>query len=401
MSPFCTVEEAARAFKEGRMLIIVDDEERENEGDLCIAAEFASPETVNFMAAHARGLICVPMTAKRLAALALPPMVEENTCPRGTAFHVAVDAASGVTTGISAADRARAVALLADPASKPQDFVRPGHVFPLRAVPGGVLERAGQTEASVDLARIAGCRPAAVICEIMNEDGTMARLPQLEEFSARHGIPILSVKTLIEYRLRHERFVKRVSETRLPTDIAEFRLLGYENTLDGQLHLALVYGDITGLEPVLVRVHSECLTGEVFHSQRCDCKRQLDMALERIVAEGRGVLAYLRQEGRGMGLKHKLASYALQDQGKDTVEASVALGFQPDQRTYGVGAQILSDLGLGKIRVLTNNPRKLVGLAGFGIEIIERLPLETAPSASNIRYLRAKKEKLGHLLSKV
>lgn len=383
------------------MVILVDDEERENEGDLCIAAEHVTPEAINFMTRHGRGLICLAMTEKRLEELDLELMVDENTSPYGTAFCVSVDARSGTTTGISAADRARTIQAAVHPDTKPDDLVRPGHVFPLQAARGGVLRRAGQTEASVDLARLAGLRPAGVICEIMNEDGTMARMPQLEEFSERHGIPILTVQALIEHRIRNERFVQRISESELPTPNGKFRLFGYENELDKQIHLALVYGEVDKQSAALVRVHSECLTGEVFHSLRCDCREQLDLALRHIMDEGAGVLVYLRQEGRGIGLKHKLQAYALQDKGKDTVEANEALGFKPDQRDYGVGAQILSDLGLRKIRVLTNNPRKQVALKGFGLEIVKRLPLEAKPTGENIRYLRAKKNKLGHILSKV
>jgi 3,4-dihydroxy 2-butanone 4-phosphate synthase/GTP cyclohydrolase II len=383
------------------MVILVDDEERENEGDLCIAAECVTPEAINFMTRHGRGLICLAMTAGRLRELDLELMVDENTSPYGTAFCVSVDARSGTTTGISAADRARTIQAAVHPDAKPDDLVRPGHIFPLQAVRGGVLRRAGQTEASVDLARLAGLRPAGVICEIMNEDGTMARMPQLEEFSERHGIPILTVQALIEHRIRNERFVQRISESELPTSKGKFRLFGYENDLDKQIHLALVYGELDKKGAALVRVHSECLTGEVFHSLRCDCREQLDLALKHIMDEGAGVLVYLRQEGRGIGLKHKLQAYALQDEGKDTVEANEALGFKPDQRDYGVGAQILSDLGLRKIRVLTNNPRKQVALKGFGLEIVRRLPLEAEPTSENIRYLRTKKDKLGHILSKV
>ncbi len=383
------------------MVILVDDEERENEGDLCVAAECVTPEAINFMTRHGRGLICLAMTAGRLRELDLELMVDENTSPYGTAFCVSVDARSGTTTGISAADRACTIQAAVHPDTKPDDLVRPGHIFPLQAARGGVLRRAGQTEASVDLARIAGLRPAGVICEIMNEDGTMARMPQLEEFSERHGIPILTVQALIEYRIRNERFVQRISESEFPTSKGKFRLFGYENDLDKQIHLALVYGELDKKGAALVRVHSECLTGEVFHSLRCDCREQLDLALKHIMDEGAGVLVYLRQEGRGIGLKHKLQAYALQDEGKDTVEANEALGFKPDQRDYGVGAQILSDLGLHKIRVLTNNPRKQVALKGFGLEIVKRLPLEVEPTGENIRYLRTKKDKLGHILSKV
>jgi 3,4-dihydroxy 2-butanone 4-phosphate synthase / GTP cyclohydrolase II len=399
--PFAAVEEAARALREGRMIVLVDDEDRENEGDLCVAAEHATPEAVNFMARHGRGLVCLTMTEERLRQLDLPPMVSENTAAYGTAFCVSVDARSGITTGISAADRAATIQACIHPGTRGEDLARPGHVFPLQAAQGGVLRRAGQTEASVDLARIAGLYPAGVICEIMNEDGTMARMPELQKFAKEHGLPILTVQALIEYRLRRERFVHRASESTLPTPKGEFRLVAYENELDRQLHLAVVLGEPAKREAALVRVHSECLTGEVFHSARCDCRDQLDMALDRIAEEGAGVLVYLRQEGRGIGLKHKLAAYALQDKGQDTVEANESLGFKPDQRDFGVGAQILSDLGISKIRVLTNNPRKLVGLAGFGLEIVERIPLEAKPSEGNIRYLTTKKNKLGHLLSKV
>ncbi len=397
-SPFASVESAAERFRRGGFVILVDDEERENEGDLAIAAGMITPEAVNFMAKFGRGLICVALAEERCDALDLPLMVRDNTSPFGTAFTVSIEARGRITTGISAADRAATIAAVADPATRPEDLLRPGHVFPLRAQRGGVLKRAGQTEASVDLARIAGLVPAAAICEIMNDDGTMARVPDLMAFAGQHGIPILTVAELIRYRLRTETIVRRVASPRLPTRFGDFILHAYRAELTGEEHLALVCGDVSGDEPVLVRVHSQCLTGDVLGSSRCDCGEQLETALARIGEEGRGVLLYLLQEGRGIGLFNKLRAYELQDKGHDTVEANERLGFAADQRDYGVGAQILHDLGVRRMRLMTNNPGKYVALAGFGLEIVERVPLEVPPTAETRAYLRAKRDKLGHLL---
>jgi 3,4-dihydroxy 2-butanone 4-phosphate synthase/GTP cyclohydrolase II len=386
------------------MVIVVDDEDRENEGDLTIAAEHVTPELINYMARHGRGLICLPLTPERLEELDIPLMVDprSNSARFGTAFCVSIEARQGVTTGISAADRAATVRAAIDPQTRPGDLARPGHMFPLRSRRGGVLRRAGQTEAGVDLARLAGCYPAAVICEVMNEDGTMARVPDLEVFSAEHGIKMVTIADLITYRMRHERLVTRVAAPRLPTEWGEFRVHAYENQVDSQTHLALVLGEIEKDRPVLVRVHSECLTGDVFGSIRCDCGRQLHMAMETIGREGLGVVLYLRQEGRGIGLANKLRAYELQDEeGQDTVEANQSLGFPSDKRDYGIGAQILNDLGVRKIRLLTNNPRKFVALRGYGLEFVERVPLEVRPQEANRDYLRTKKEKLGHLLESV
>ena len=398
---FSSVEEAAAEFGRGRFVIIVDDEDRENEGDLAIAAEKITPEAVNFLTIHARGLICVALTEQRCDELQLPPMVEHNTSPHQTAFCVSVEARHRTTTGISAADRAVTVQALIDPGSRPEDLLRPGHTFPLRARNGGVLKRAGHTEASVDLARLAGLIPAAVICEVMDADGSMARLPRLVEVGREHGLTIVTVRDLIAYRLRHERIVERMAAPLLPTRYGEFRVHAYRSPLTGEEHVALVMGEITPEEPVLVRVHSQCLTGDVFASARCDCGAQLETALERIAAERRGVLLYLLQEGRGIGLANKLRAYELQDAGADTVEANQKLGFAADQRDYGVGAQILRDLGVRRMRLMTNNPSKYVALAGYGLEIVERVPLEVPPTEHTRKYLEAKKHKMGHLLRMV
>jgi 3,4-dihydroxy 2-butanone 4-phosphate synthase/GTP cyclohydrolase II len=395
---FATIEEAVAELRAGRMLVIVDDEDRENEGDLVMAAEYATPEAVNLMITHARGLICVPLTPERCEELRLPMMVSDNTSHHGTAFTVSVDPRRG-GTGSSAYDRALTIRLLADPATRPDDLVRPGHVFPLRSAPGGVLRRAGHTEAVIDLLKIAGLRPAGVICEILGEDGTMARLPELVRFAERHGVKILAVRDLIRYRLRHERLVRREGQTRLPTVFGEFTAIVYENTLDGSDCIALVKGTVDDGEPVLVRMHSECLTGEVFGSLRCDCAEQLRAAMRTIEQAGRGVIVYIRQEGRGIGLTNKIKAYALQDQGRDTVEANVLLGFPPDPRDYGIGAQVLADLGLRKIRLLTNNPQKRAGLEGYGLQVVERVPIEIPPNRENYRYLKTKRHRLGHLLT--
>jgi 3,4-dihydroxy 2-butanone 4-phosphate synthase/GTP cyclohydrolase II len=398
---FCSIEDAVADLRAGKMILVVDDEDRENEGDLTIAAEKVTPEAINFMARHGRGLICMPMTGERLDQLRIPLMVTENTSSYGTAFCVSVEASRGVSTGISAADRARTVLAAIDPETSPTDLVRPGHMFPLRARPGGVLQRAGQTEAAVDLARIAGLYPAGVICEVMNEDGTMARVKDLETFSERHGIRMITVADLIRYRLRTERLVRRVAAASLPTLHGTFEIAAFESPNDGATHLALVLGDIRPEDDVLVRVHSQCITGEVFHSRRCDCGPQLDSALSRIGQEGKGVLLYLHQEGRGIGLVNKLRAYALQDQGMDTVDANERLGFKADQREYGIGAQILGELGVRRMRLLTNNPRKFIALEAYGLSITERVPIEIPANDVSASYLRAKKERLGHLLEKV
>jgi 3,4-dihydroxy 2-butanone 4-phosphate synthase/GTP cyclohydrolase II len=397
-----TVEEALEAVRAGRMIIIVDDEDRENEGDLMVAAEKATPEIVNFMARYGRGLICLPLTEERLDALQLPLMVSENTARFQTAFTISIDAKSGVTTGISAADRALTVLAAVDPATKPEDLARPGHVFPLQAQEGGVLSRAGQTEAAVDLARMAGLAPAGVICEVMNEDGSMARMPQLAEVSRRFDIPILTIADLIRYRMKHETLVRKLDETDLPTAHGRFRIHVYEDTIRGDHHIALVKGEVGGEEPTLVRAHSQCLTGDTFGSSRCDCGEQLRRSMEMVEKEGRGVVLYiLNHEGRGIGLANKIRAYALQDKGADTYEANRKLGFKPDQRDYGIGAQILVALGVRRLRLITNNPRKFVGLTGYGLEIVERVPLEVEPNACNLRYLKTKKEKMGHILDRV
>ncbi|MSO45646.1 MAG: bifunctional 3,4-dihydroxy-2-butanone-4-phosphate synthase/GTP cyclohydrolase II [Acidobacteria bacterium] len=400
-SPFASIDEAIDAVRAGRMIIVVDDEDRENEGDLTIAAEKITPEAINFMARYGRGLICMPMTARRLDQLDIPLMVNQNTTTLNTAFCVTIEAKRHVSTGISAADRAATVLAAIGAKTKPSDLARPGHMFPLRACDGGVMVRAGQTEAGVDLARIAGLYPAAVICEIMNEDGTMARVPELSKFAKKHSLLMITIADLIQYRMRTERLVKRIADAELPTEEGAFRIFAYENQIDKETHVALVRGDIGDGKDVLVRVHSKCLTGDVFHSARCDCGAQLETALTRIAKEGRGVLLYLNQEGRGIGLANKIRAYALQDQGLDTVEANERLGFKADQRDYGIGAQILCDLGIRTMRLLTNNPRKFVGLQGYGLAIADAVPLEIPASDSTRKYLKTKKDKLGHRLSSV
>ena len=397
-TPFATIVAAIEDIREGRFVVVVDDPDRENEGDLVIAAQFATPETINFMATHARGLICLCLTPERIDQLGLRPMTERNEAPLGTAFTVTIEARDGVTTGISAADRAHTIQVAIAPDAKPSDLVTPGHVFPLRAKPGGVLERIGQTEAAVDLARLAGLNPSGVVCEIMNEDGTMARVPDLVPYCDRHGLKMITVADLVEYRRRHEKLVERRASVRLPTDYGEFTAVAFRETLTDKTHVALVRGDIDGAEDVLVRVHSECLTGDVFHSLLCDCGEQLEQALAQIVREGRGVLLYMAQEGRGIGLINKLRAYELQAQGLDTVQANLELGFPADARDYGIGNQILSDLGLTTIRILTNNPKKLTGIDGFGLTVVEQVPIEVEPNDENRRYLDAKRDKLGHRL---
>jgi 3,4-dihydroxy 2-butanone 4-phosphate synthase/GTP cyclohydrolase II len=399
---FNTIDEAIDDIVKGKMVILVDDEDRENEGDLCMAAEKVTPEAVNFMARQGRGLICLSLSPERVEELKLPMMTDENTSPFGTAFTVSIEAKKGVTTGISAADRARTILTAIDPKTKPEDLARPGHVFPLRARPGGVLQRAGQTEGSVDLARLAKLYSAGVICEIMNEDGTMARVPELMEFAKKHNLRIVTIKDLIKYRMRTESFVKRLATVKLPTRYgSEFTAIAYTSDLDNNIHIALLKGEIKPDDEVLVRVHSQCLTGDVFGSERCDCGEQLHRAMEMIKKEGKGVILYMKQEGRGIGLINKLKAYELQDKGLDTVEANIKLGFKPDLRDYGVGAQILVDLGVRKMRLMTNNPKKIVGLEGYGLKVVERVSIETKPNEKNIIYLKTKKKKLGHMLDNV
>ncbi len=395
--PFSPIEEVIEDIKNGKMVIVCDDEDRENEGDLTMAAELVTDEDINFMATYGRGLICLPMSGEIVDRLEIPEMVQHNHSRMGTAFTASIEAKNGITTGISTADRAHTCRVAVDEATGPDDLVMPGHIFPLRARPGGVLQRAGQTEAAVDLARMASFKPAGVICEIMNDDGTMARVPDLEKFSKEHGVKMVTVAQIIEYRLRYERHVKFAVETRLPTKFGEFKIRAYENDVDDMTHLALVMGEPEGKDDVLVRVHSACLTGDALHSLRCDCGGQLEKAMTRIAQEGEGVLVYMQQEGRGIGLLNKMKAYHLQDEGLDTVEANQRLGFAPDLRDYGIGALILKDLGLSSIRFMTNNLTKVVGLQGFGLEISERIPLEVEPNGENKRYLQTKKEKLNHI----
>jgi len=398
---FSTIAEAIEDVRQGKMIVIVDDEDRENEGDLMIAAEKATPELINFMARFGRGLICLTLTEERTKELGLSMMVEDNQSAFETPFTVSIDARQGVSTGISAADRAHTIKVAIDSLTVKEDLVKPGHIFPLRAKDGGVLVRMGQTEASVDMARIAGLNPYGVICEIMNEDGTMARVPQLTEFVEEHGLKMITVKDLAEYRLMKEAFVEEVTSTILPTHSGDFQSVAFKNLLDDQIHIALVKGEINKDNPTLVRVHSQCLTGDVFGSYRCDCGEQLNKSMEMIEQAGTGVLLYLYQEGRGIGIVNKLKAYALQDEGKDTVQANEALGFKPDLRDYGIGAQILRKLGLGKIRIMTNNPRKIVGLEGYGLKLVERVPIEVQAKKDNLKYLRTKQKKLGHMFQNI
>ena len=400
-SGFASIEEAVRAIRDGQMIIVVDDEDRENEGDLTIAAGKVTPDAINFMARYGRGLICLPMTGQRLDELDIPMMVTQNTSKFETAFAVAIEAKQDTSTGISASDRAATVRAAIDPTTQPSDLARPGHMFPLRARGGGVLVRAGQTEAAVDLARLAGLYPAGVICEIMNDDGTMARVKELKKFAKKHDLLMITIADLIKYRMRNDKLVKRVANAELPTEQGLFHVYAYESVIDGETHVALVRGDVGDGKDLLVRVHSRCLTGDVFHSARCDCGHQLAVAMRRIASEGRGILLYLNQEGRGIGLANKIRAYQLQDDGLDTVEANERLGFKADQRDYGIGAQILGDLGVQTMRLLTNNPRKFIGLEGYGLAVVESLPLEGPASEFSKAYLKAKKEKLGHKLSSV
>jgi 3,4-dihydroxy 2-butanone 4-phosphate synthase / GTP cyclohydrolase II len=397
-TPFATIEEALEDVRQGKFVVVVDAADRENEGDLTIAAQFATPEAVNFMATHGRGLICLCLTDERCDVLALEQMTTHNETPFGTAFTVSIEAREGVSTGISAHDRARTIQVAIDPSKGPGDLVQPGHVFPLRARAGGVLQRAGQTEAAVDLARLAGLNPAGVVCEVMKDDGTMARVPDLVEYCAQHGLKMITVEDLIEYRRRTEKLVERMTSVRLPTAYGDFTAIAFREKLTGKHHVALVKGEVEGDEDVLVRVHSECLTGDVFHSLRCDCGEQLEQALARIGSEERGVLLYMAQEGRGIGLLNKLKAYELQENGLDTVEANLELGFPADMREYGIGNQILADLGLTTIRILTNNPKKITGIEGFGLTVVEQLPIEVSPNEENRRYLETKRTKLGHRL---